>query len=77
MRLLLTLSTPICRHLRIWPYFFSLSITRVVTPTSNWKCFLENLSESSGTVSCVDGTCEASVAALLAFVGVKLSAMIK
>ena len=40
MRLLLTSSTRFCRYFRIWPYFFCLSITRVVTSTSNCKGFL-------------------------------------
>ena len=36
-----------------------------------------DLRNSSGTVSCVEGTCEVFGDALPAFVGVKLSAMMK
>ena len=77
MRLLLTSSTRFCWNFRVWPYFFILSIGRLATSTSSCKGFLENVKNSSCTVSCVDGSCELSGDALRAFVGVKLSAVLK
>ena len=40
MRLILTSSSHFCRYSLIWPYFFCLSITRVMTSTFTCKGFL-------------------------------------